>query len=64
MKCYGSLQVKGSQLAKMEKYIPINTCHKIDREEVVDLKNANYTLKITIIVNMWNLGQFCENDIL
>ena len=27
-------------------------------EEVVGLKNSNYTLKITVSMNMWNLGQF------
>ena len=31
------------------------------KEEAVGLKSSNYTLKITIFVNMWNLGQFCEN---
>ena len=36
-------------------------CHKIYREEAVGLKSYNYTLKITIFVNMWNLGQFREN---
>ena len=36
-------------------------CHKICREEAVGLKSYNYTLKITIFVNMWNLGQFLEN---
>ena len=32
--------------------------HEIYREEAVGLKNSNYTWKITIFVNMWNLGQF------
>ena len=36
-------------------------CHKIYREEAVDLKSSNYTLKVMIFVNMWNLGQFLEN---
>ena len=37
----------------------------IYREEAVGLKSSNYTLKITIYVNMWNLGQFHEKfDIL
>ena len=26
------------------------------KEEAVGLKSSNYTLKITIFVNMWNLG--------
>ena len=35
-------------------------CHKIYRGEAVGLKICKYTWKITIYVNMWNLGQFCE----
>ena len=35
-------------------------CHKIYTVKAVGLKSSNYTLKITIFVNMWNLGQFCE----
>ena len=38
-------------------------CHKIYREEAVGLKSSNYALKITIFVNMWNLGQFCKKMI-
>ena len=39
------------------------TCpsHKIYSEEAVGLKSSNYTLKIMIFVNLWNLGQFLEN---
>ena len=39
------------------------TCpgHKIYSEETVGLKSFNYTLKIIVFMNMWNLGQFCEN---
>ena len=33
-----------------------------NRVEVVGLRCYNYTLKITIFVNMWNLGQFQENN--
>ena len=33
-------------------------CHEIYSEEAVGLKSSNYTLKIIIFVNMWNLGQF------
>ena len=36
-------------------------CHKIYREEAVSLTHSNFTLKITIFVNMGNLGQFREN---
>ena len=40
-------------------------CHEIYREEAVGVKSYNYTLKITIFVNMWNLGQFLQKfDIL
>ena len=47
--------INGSQLAKIKKV------DKIYREEAVGLKKSNYTLKITIFVNMWNLEQFREN---
>ena len=36
-------------------------CHEIYRDEAVGLKSCRYTFKITIFVNMWNLGQFREN---
>ena len=35
-------------------------CHDIYRVEAVGLKNSNYTWKIMIFANMWNLGQFRE----
>ena len=35
-------------------------CHKIYSEQAVGLESSNYTLKITIFMNMWNFGQFCE----
>ena len=35
--------------------------HEVYRDEAVGLKIYKYTLKITIYVNMWNLGQFREN---
>ena len=34
--------------------------HKIYRVEAVGLKSSNYTWKIMIFANMWNLGQFRE----
>ena len=36
------------------------TCpyHEIYKDEAVGLKSCKYTWKITIYVNMWNLGQF------
>ena len=44
---------------KMKKYIPhMSLGHQIYREEAVGLKSSNYTLKIMIFVNVWNLGQF------
>ena len=33
-------------------------CHEIYRDEAVGRKSCKYTWKITIYVNMWNLGQF------
>ena len=33
-------------------------CHEIYKDEAVGLKSCKYTWKITIYVNMWNLGQF------
>ena len=36
-------------------------CLEIHKDEAVGLKSFKYTLKITIYVNMWNLGQFREN---
>ena len=38
-------------------------CHKIYRVEAVGLKSSNYTWKIMISANMWNLGQFREKMI-
>ena len=35
-------------------------CYKIYRVEAVDLKSSNYSLKIMIFVNMWNLGNFLK----
>ena len=51
--------------AKMKSIFLACSCHKINTVEAVGLKSSNYTLKITIFVNMWNLGQWCEKiDIL
>ena len=36
-------------------------CHEIYRDEAVGLKSCKYTWKITILVKMWNLGQYREN---
>ena len=44
----------------MKKSIPDMSCHEIYRDEAVGLKSIKYTLKITIYVNMSNLGQFRE----
>ena len=38
-------------------------CHGMYRVAAVGLKNDNYTLKITIFVNVWNLGRFLEKSI-
>ena len=37
--------------------------HEIYRVEAVGLKNYNYTRKITIFLNKWNLGQFLDKSI-
>ena len=43
-------------------WFPLNVpAMKIYREEAVGLKSSNYTLKITIFVNVWDFGQFLEN---
>ena len=42
----------GSQLAKCKSRFPSCPCHEIYKEEVVGLKNSNYTLKSY---------DFCEN---
>ena len=36
-------------------------CHEIYKDEAVGLNSCKYTWKITIYVNMWNLGQFRES---
>ena len=54
-------EIKGSQLAKIKSTFLTCPCHEIYREEAVGLKSSDYTLKITIFANMWNLGQFREN---
>ena len=46
---------------KMKKSIPDMSCQKMYRDEAVGLKNCKYTWKITIFVEMWNLGQYREN---
>ena len=46
---------------KWKRVFPACPCHKIYRDEAVGLKSCKYTWKITIYVNMWNLGQFREN---
>ena len=39
-------------------------CHEIYKDEAVGLKSCKCTWKITIYMNMWNLGQFWYFDIL
>ena len=53
----------GSQLAKMKKYIPKMSLpwNLEGKKNGLKKKQNNYTLKITIFANMWNLGQFLEN---
>ena len=56
-----STPLNGSQLAKMKSTFLTCPCHKIYKDEAVGLKSYNYTFKITIFVNVWNLVQFLEN---
>ena len=51
-------QFNDSQLAKWKGVFLTCPCHKIYRDEAVGLINSNYTSKIMIFANMWNLGQF------
>ena len=46
---------------KWKSTFPTCPCHEIYSEEAVCVKSYNYTWKITIFVNMCNLGQFLEN---
>ena len=46
---------------KWKSVFPTCPCHRIYRVEAVCLSIANYALKITTSVNMWDLGQFREN---
>ena len=45
---------------KWKKYILTFPCHKIYRVDTDGLSISNYTLNITIFVNIWNLGTFFE----
>ena len=56
--CYGIWTAHNWQ--KCKRVFLTCPCHEIYRYEAVDLKSCKYTLKITIYVNMWNLGQFRE----
>ena len=54
--------INDSQLAEKEQSTFLTCpCHEIYREEAVGLKSYNYTFKIAIFVNMWNLGHVLEN---
>ena len=46
---------------KWKRVFLICHCHKIYRAEAVGLKSCKYIWKITILVKMWNLGQYPEN---
>ena len=52
--------LNGSQLAKLKRVFLTCPCHEIYKDEAVGLKSCKYTWKITIYMNMWNLGQFRE----
>ena len=46
-----------------KRVFPSCHCHEIYRVKPVGLKNCNYVWKITIFVNVWNLGQLLEKSI-
>ena len=51
-----------SRLGKNEKVDSLHvTSIKMYRDEAVGLSISNLTLKITIFLNKWTLGQFHEN---
>ena len=50
----------GSQLAKIKKSIHYMPLYKICRVGAVGPTISNNVLKITIFVNMWNLGHFVK----
>ena len=58
-----SLYSRAHNWQKWKSTFLTSSCHKIYREEAVGLKISNYTEKIMISVNMWNLGQFPEKFI-
>ena len=57
---FGLHGINGSQLANWKRVFLACPCHEIYKDEAVGLKSCKYTWKITIYVNMWNLGQFRE----
>ena len=58
---FGWVRVNSSQVAKWKSRSLTCHCHEIYRDEAVCLKSSNHTLKNTIFVNIWNLGQIREN---
>ena len=49
-------KLTGGNWQKWKRVFLTCPCHEIYRDEAVGLKSCKYTWKITIYVNMWNLG--------
>ena len=61
--CCGQVKLTAHNWQKWKRVFLTCPCHEIYREQMVGLKNFNYTLKIVIFVKMLNLGQNRENCI-
>ena len=58
--CFKTWHLTAHNWQKWKRVFLTCPCHKIYRVESVGLKCSNYTWKIMIAANMWNLGQFRE----
>ena len=52
-----TVTLTGGNWQKWKRVFLTCPCHEIYRDEAVGLKSCKNTLKITIFVKMWNLGQ-------
>ena len=55
------IDLRGDKWQKWKRVFLTCPCHEINRDEAAGLKSCKNTLKITIFVKMWNLGQYREN---
>ena len=56
-----TVHLTGGNWQKLKRVFLTCPCHKMYRDEAVGLKSGKNTWKITIFVEMWNLGQNREN---